>query len=595
MPARTSVEELARVDGMGIGILSAGMGEVPAAQTYLDVGQGARVPEPLYDRPLPRLKVPGGARVPSTAWREVRERADSAPADVVPGLLATTLARAGVTVGAAPTAVTAALMLADEHGAVPGQACRDAACPRVDVELAGLGDLRELADGLHGDDLLVAVERAPPPSNHGLAIGVAGRGFDGTLTSDSTRMRGYVVSTDLAPTILGRLEMPVPNEMTGEPMRPEGTVDALYVQELQDRLAVIGPRRGPVIGINVLIWVVLVVVAGIALRRPGLRVALPILAVSLALVPAVLMLCAVLDPSELAERLMVGAGSPALAVLMLRAAPGLRALAIAGAVSVVAYGVDVVAGSQLTQLSLMGPNPAGGVRFYGIGNELEATVAALVPIATGAALAGWVPRVSARAAAVVFALAGLAAVVAFAPGAFGADVGAAVAIPIGTAVAIGVCVGARRGRLVWVIVAPVAVLAALVAVDLALGGGAHLTRTILRAGGLDDLAQVFQRRLELSARSFERYAHTVEFWIVVALIVAAAARWRLIRGWFGARRAAWAGFLGAVGATLAGTLANDSGALLLMIGSVLAAATVGHAWATHDDRVDQGFGAQRVR
>jgi len=34
-----------------------------------------------------------------------------------------------------------------------------------------------------------------------------------------------------------------------------------------------------------------------------------------------------------------------------------------------AYAIDVVAGSGLTKLSLLGPNPIFGVRFYGIGNE----------------------------------------------------------------------------------------------------------------------------------------------------------------------------------------------------------------------------------
>ena len=82
----------------------------------------------------------------------------------------------------------------------------------------------------------------------------------------------------------------------------------------------------------------------------------------------------------------------------MRLASAYGALAIAGAVSVLGYAIDVIAGSSLTELSLMGPNPAGGVRFFGIGNELEATIAALVPIATGAALVAWAPRASPRAA-----------------------------------------------------------------------------------------------------------------------------------------------------------------------------------------------------
>jgi len=594
VPPHTSVEELARVRGMGVGILSAGIGGVSAAQTYLDIGQGARIPDSLYDRALPPLDLAAAAvaassRVAPAVWRDVRERADSAPADIVPGLLGATLEDAGVSVRMARRAGTAAAMVVDERGSLLAGPCNARDCPSVTVVPADLRDVRTLATGLRGDDLLIALERPPPASNHGLALGIAGRGFDGTLISDSTRMRGYVVSTDLAPTVLERLGLPVPSDMTGEPIRTDGAADAAYVQDLQDRLAVIGPRRAPVIGLSVLAWVVLTALAGAAFRRDGLRVALTIFAATLALVPAVLLLCAALEPSELAERLIVGIGCPVLAALILWFAPGLRGLAIAAGVSVTAYGIDVVAGSHLTELSLIGPNPAGGVRFYGIGNELEATVVALVPIGTGAALAGWAPRTSPRAAAVAFAIAGLVAIAVFAPGRFGADVGAAIGISFGIAIAIGVCVGARRGRLVWVIVAPLAALAALIAVDLALGGNAHLTRTVLRAGGLGDLGQVFQRRLELSAHSFARYSNSAILWIVIALIVAGLVQWRRIRRWFGDRPAAWAGFVGALGATVAGTLANDSGALLLAIGTVLAAATVGAAWATHEDRHRPGL------
>ncbi len=594
VPGGTSVGELGRAPGMGVGIVSAGIGEVPAGQTYLDVSQGARIPDSLYDRPLPSLEletVAGGkpVRVVPGTWREIRERADSAPADVVPGLLGGALDDAGVRAHVSGGTGTAATMLADERGSLVASPCDARGCPSVAVVSASLRDVRTLAAGLSGDDLLLAIERPPPASNHGLALGIAGRGFDGTLTSDSTRMRGYVASTDLAPSVLGRLGIPVPSEMTGEPIRTDGGADAAHVQELQDRLAVIGPRRAPVIGLSVLAWVLLTALAGAAFRRDGLRVGLTVLAATLALVPAVLFVCAALEPSELAERLIVGIGCPVLAALTLWLAPGMRGLAVAAAVSVIAYGADVVAGSELTELSLIGPNPAGGVRFYGIGNELEATFAALVPIATGAALAGWAPRASRRLAAMAFALTGLAAIAVFAPGRFGADVGAAIGISFGAAIAIGVCVGARRRRWIWVILAPLAALAVLVCVDLALGGNAHLTRTVLRAGGLGDLGQVFQRRLELSAHSFSRYASSAILWIVIALIVAGVAQWRRIRAWFGARQAAWAGFVGAVGATVAGTLANDSGALLLAIGTVLAAATVGVAWATHEDRHGPGL------
>ena len=64
-------------------------------------------------------------------------------------------------------------------------------------------------------------------------------------------------------------------------------------------------------------------------RRAGLETALTILATSLALVPALLLVGAATEPGELAERLIVGIGCPALAVALLWLAPGLRGLAIA--------------------------------------------------------------------------------------------------------------------------------------------------------------------------------------------------------------------------------------------------------------------------
>ncbi len=72
VPHGTTPAQLAEVDGMAVGLLSAGIGSVPAAQTWIDIGQGARINESLYDEGLPRLYVDpglGGAppHVPPTA------------------------------------------------------------------------------------------------------------------------------------------------------------------------------------------------------------------------------------------------------------------------------------------------------------------------------------------------------------------------------------------------------------------------------------------------------------------------------------------------------------------------------------------------
>jgi len=80
---------------------------------------------------------------------------------------------------------------------------------------------------------------------------------------------------------------------------------------------------------------------------------------------------------------------------------------------------------------------------------------------------------------------------------------------------------------------------------------------------------------------------------VAALLAGAFARHR-VEGWFGDRRWAWAGLVGALGATVVGTLANDSGALLLILGTAVVGATVGLAWATHPARRDPRNHSGRV-
>ena len=71
---------------------------------------------------------------------------------------------------------------------------------------------------------------------------------------------------------------------------------------------------------------------------------------------------------------------------------------------------------------------------------------------------------------------------------------------------------AARGRL---IAASIAGLVLLALVDLVSGGDAHLTRSVLDAGGAGDLADVAQRRLELSAHDFAQAAGNPLFWIVM--------------------------------------------------------------------------------
>jgi hypothetical protein len=549
---------------MAPGLMSAGLGSVPAGQTYLDISQGNRVFDSLYEGDLASGGVPLDRPVTDQA---VIRRAESAPADVVPGLLATTLGRAG---------------------------------EDLEVREASLPRLRGLVERLRGDELLIAIERPPPAENEALAIGMAGQGFDGDLTSDSTRLDGYVLSTDLAPTVLEHYGIAVPPEMSGQAIRAEGEVDPGAVTALGERMAVISERRGPVIGLSLLLWLVLLGAAlALSFRgsfsthvvqkeprngrgdlvRPGVR----IVGLSIVYLPSVLLLGAALEAGQTTEQALVTFGAPALALLTLMLLGGYRALAAASALTVLAYAIDVVAGSPLTALSLLGPNPGLGVRFYGIGNELEAVLAVLIVAGTGAGLTGFASRSSPRAAALAFLGIGIGAAFVFAAGRFGADVGAAIVFPVGAAVAAAAIAGRGRRSVLLIVALPFAVLALLALADLLSGANAHLTRSVLDAGGLGDLGDVAQRRLQLSARSFSRPVVLVFLPLIVALAALAVARRERLRGWLEGRPAMRAGLLGAVAATAVGTLANDSGALLLEIGAAYLLVFTGFAWAEAGD------------
>jgi hypothetical protein len=544
LPEGTGVAELGGVPGVAVGLLSAGLGSVPAEQTYLDVSQGNRVFDSLYGSKLPR-DAGGGICGPPYA-RAVVERAESAPADIVPGLLAKSLRSAG------------------------------ASC---EVRTLDVSEFASLAAGLRGDDLAIGLERPPPAKNGALAVGVAGRGFGGALTSDSTRTDGYVLSTDIAPTILERFGIAVPAAMSGQPIRSQGAADVAAIESLRERMAVISERREPVIGVSLLVWLLALGSAIAATRGRIARPAVRIAGLSVIYMPLMLLLGAAIEPGKGVEQLLVMLGAPALAGLTLAALGDWRGLATASGLVVAAYAVDVIAGSPLTSLSLLGPNPGLGVRFYGIGNELEALLAVLIVAGTGAGLAGFAPRLSPARCAAAFLATGLLFALVFAAGRFGADVGAAIVMPIAGAVAAAV-IGARRRRTALLaIAAPLAVLALIALVDLVSGANAHLTRSVLDAGGFGDLADVAQRRLQLSAHSFARPVVLLFLPLLAALAVLAILRRDRLRAWLHPVPAVRAGLTGALAATAVGTLANDSGALLLEIGAAYLLVFITFAWS----------------
>jgi hypothetical protein len=322
-----------------------------------------------------------------------------------------------------------------------------------------------------------------------------------------------------------------------------------------------------------------------------------LLALSLVYLPLLCLAGAALEPSVAAERLLVMLGSPALAALTLATLGGYRALAVACAATALAHAVDLIAGSPLIQLSLAGPNPAGGHRFYGIGNELEAALVVTILVGTGAALssfavpvrflrprgakgapegaeAGWPGPAAFLVVAAVFSFV-------FAYGRYGADVGAAITLPLGAAVAAALLAG-RRDLALLAFALPVPALAILSAADLLTGANAHLTRTVLDAESGGDLLAVFGHRLREAGESFGRTVLLVCLPFVLAAAAVAWLRRERLAAWLQGRPAMRAGMLGALAATVVGTLVNDSGALLLEIGALYLLAFLAFAWAESD-------------
>ena len=590
LPQGISPSDLYGLESAAIGLMNPGLGDVSPQQTWLDVSQGARSFDTTYDRPLDRV-YPGGET--AVGWGKAVARADSTDSPVVPGLMASFLARNGVLSAAAESAGAAALAVTRRDGTLdrapiacggPRSLLR-AGDPGAEATIPGCPDpvtvlsmpvataFRAAADRRPGE-LQIFVERPPAESGDQLAIAIAGDGFQGMLRSPSTRTDGYVLSTDLAPTVLTHFGLNVPKAMTGLPVESGGEVDLDGLAELEGRYQQIGKRRGAALAIPLLLWVALAGLVSLVSRGLYARPAVRLLCLSTVLLPVVLLLTAALSPSLAVERTIATLLPVLVAGILIRLAPGWSALAIACGLTVVPYGIDMLAGSVLTPRAVIGPNPGLGARFYGIGNELESTLMILTSVGVGAALT-WRP-VEVRQAAAAFLVAGLVATVVFAAGRFGADVGAAIVFPVAAVVGAAIAVG--RPRLAWAGLAAAAVALALIALaDIATGGETHFVRSVLGGSG-GSIFDVISHRLDATFESFTRVSRVPV--TVAAFLLIGLAWWRRERigGWLGDVPMVRAGVVAAAVGSLVGAVTNDSGALFIQVGTLYLALTLGFAW-----------------
>jgi hypothetical protein len=569
---RGLLEEFADA-GLAVGVSSPASGGPRPAQPYLDLGQGTRVSWRVYDDELRPLQLEPDGRL--TGWEAVVERAEDAPGDVIPGLLGETVRAAGLRTGYAGLSRLShdeAAAIADRAGRIDtvslgprrGFGTRVARLLDRHALVAArlpLGTRTAILDDVPPDVFVVLV-RAPRPDGQSLLPSAATLGDDGgLLTSRTTRRDGMVAITDYAPTILRELGLEAPDEMQGRPIRATGGSweDA---RSLSDRLAHIKGRRSPALRLALGAWLLALAALALAGRaRLGLRLGL----LAAMWLPGVALVTGAIDPARTAETVTLALAPLVLALVTDRLAGWPRAPAVPAAVVLASHAVDLIAGSPLIVRSLAGPNPAFGARFWGIGNELEAILSAMVLLGAGAFLAGR----RGRAVPVGFAVACAAAALFMGAGRLGADVGGVITLAVGGAAAVLASLpgGVTRRAVAIAVVTPALGLAALVAVDVVTGGDAHLTRSVLDADSPGELVDIVERRFEISWESLKQGTTPVSVALFAIALGYGVARRRAVLAPLHGERAFAAGMWGTLAATVVGALANDSGPTIFLVGA----------------------------
>ena len=590
------LERLDARTSLALGLLSSTQGRSTPQQMVLDASAGSRTSRSVYDpEELPVLELVRGGDGSGFifGWNKALERAESAPAEIKPGLLAEQIPGGAGYAGVAGRNHVEAAVAADREGDIvsvslgtaDSLAARAQALLRrqrfvvVGLPTSHKGDaqLDALLRARRPQDLLIVVQ-TPPRARVPvlLPIGIAGLGSNGELTSSTTHLEGIVAGIDIPPTVwrhLGITEQP--SAVRGQPIRADGVRDAGALEALEARLRVVSGRRTPFFGAMGFGWLALVLALGVAADRRGVRAGLRIGALAFMWALPMLLVTGWLAPSRIVEIAIIVAGAFGLAALTDRFVRWPRAPLVPATVSVVTYCVDLIFGSPLIIRSLLGVNPRSGARFYGLGNELESTLTVLLLVGLGALLFG---RAESRRNAAIIAATGLVFAVFVGAGRLGADVGGVITVGAGfAAAAIVMLPGRPSRRLIAVAVTiPFAAVVALALLDLATGGDGHFTRTILQAESAESLWDVVKRRYTLAFKIFGRGA--MPFLVIVgALAVAYALRYREriyapLRG-----SPSWqAAFIGGLTASIVGALFNDSGPMLFAFGVFVLACATGY-------------------
>ena len=590
---------------LALGLSSAAQGGYDQEQALLDITQGTRTSSAAYDPrvPAPLTFIPsegGGATM--LGWSDVLARAASAPAEIHPATLGARVPGGVAYVGVlGKLHPEAAVAVDDSQGRIVSISIGHSSQlrRRVREQLAGYrlvvvglpSGVRGAGavDGLIADrrpqDLLL-ITQTPPAARAPqlLPIAAVGLGPPGSLTSASTHQDGLVAGIDVLPTIFRHLHIPIPTDVKGQPFRVRGSRDRSGLMALSSRLQVISGRRFPALEVLLSTWLGVLLVGGVIADRRGVQWAMRVGGLAFCWLLGVLLVTAALAPARTAELVLITVLSFGLGILTDALCRWPRAIFVPCAVTILAYTIDLARHSELIARSLLGPNPRFGSRFYGLGNELEASLCVLLLVAVAAVLHG---RERSRSGAALFGVSGAMFAAVAGSGRLGADVGGVITIATGSSVAVLAMLpgGMTRRAIALAVAAPIVGLGSLAALDVVTGGDGHFTRTILHADSVQALADVATRRYELAYHVLQR--GLMPFATGIALLSASYAIRHRERVYANVLdQPAWqAALVGSLAAAVVGSLSNDSGPVLLLVGTfVLAAVSAYLRGEPHHDR-----------
>lgn len=343
----------------------------------------------------------------------------------------------------------------------------------------------------------------PPAGRHHnvtrYPVAIVGGGFHGILDSPSTRLPGLVSIADVAPTAVDLAQSTKP-VLSVKP----GTAAAL--RELDLRLTrAHDSRAAATAGLAVL----LACLTAAAFATRSRRLARTALLASPGAISVALLLSAAEVRLPLAVGVAVAAGGAATAYVAARRE---AFFAPAVALFLAAFLVVLAAFPETNALAAIGPHPDGGVRFFGVTNQVETLLLAPV-LAAASTSQRWL------------AIVGLLALVALGWSQAGADGGGVLVLLAGLG-ALVVQDEIRRISVVRVAMAGAAVLGLallLVALDAVLGGSSHVTTAV--GDGPSGLADDLGRRLDVTWAGATASWHAALLCLLgLAALVAIAAR-----------------------------------------------------------------------